>query len=65
MDGGTSWSRRGTWSVVLYAGAPAVRAEWEGTGTTYSLVDYIRIEPSADGESAVVDGTRLPVTGQC
>ena len=65
VDGGTSWSRRGTWSVVLYAGAPAVRAEWEGTGTSYSLVDYIRIEPAADGKSAVVDGTRLPVTGQC
>lgn len=65
VDGGTSWSRRGVWSVVLYAGAPAVRAEWEGTGTTYSLVDYIRIEPAADGGSATVDGLRLPVTGRC
>lgn len=65
VDGGDSWSRRGTWSVVLYAGAPTVRAEWEGTGTTYSLVQYIGIEPATDGRSAVVEGTPLPVTGQC
>ena len=65
VDGGHSWSRRGVWSVVLYAGAPAVRAQWEGTGTSYSLVDYIQIEPAADGRSATVDGTRLMVTGYC
>lgn len=65
VGGGSSWSRRGRWSVVLYAGAPVVRAEWEGTGTSYSLVDYIRIEPAADGRSATVEGTTLPVTGGC
>ena len=65
VDAGTSWSRRGRWSVVLYAGTPMVRAEWEGTGTSYSLVDYIRVEPAADGRSATVDGTMLPVTGRC
>lgn len=65
VDGGSSWSRRGRWRIVLYAGAPAVRADWEGTGTTYSLVDYIQIVPAVDGGSAVVDGTRLPVTGRC
>ena len=65
VDGGSGWSRRGRWSIVLYAGAPTVRADWEGTGTSYSLVDYIRMEPAADGASAVVDGTRLPATGRC
>ena len=65
VDGGSGWSRRGTWSVVLYGGVPVVRADWEGTGTSYGLVDYIRIEPSPDGGSAVVDGARLPVTGRC
>jgi hypothetical protein len=65
VDAGTSWSRRGTWSVVLLAGAPVVRAHWQGTGTSYSLVDYVRIEPAAGGDSAVVDGTQLPVTGRC
>jgi hypothetical protein len=65
MDGGSSWSRQGTWSIVLYAGAPMVRADWAGTGTSYSLVDYIRIEPDPDGGAAVVDGTPLPLTGRC
>jgi hypothetical protein len=65
VDGGSSWSRRGAWTVVLLAGAPMVRAEWAGTGTTYSLVDYVRIDPAADGLSAEVDGTPLPVTGTC
>lgn len=65
VHGGTSWSRQGVWTIVLLAGGPVVRAEWEGTGSTYSLVDYIRIEPAPDGRSARVDGTDLPVTGTC
>jgi hypothetical protein len=65
VDGGSSWSRRGRWTVVLYAGTPVVRADWEGTGSSYSLVDYIRIEPAADGSSATVDGVQLPLTGRC
>lgn len=65
VDGGSSWARRGRWTVVLYAGAPSIRADWEGTGTSYSLVEYIRVEPAADGRSAIVDGTRVPLTGRC
>ena len=65
VDGGSGWSRRGRWSIVLYAGLPVVRAVWEGTGTTYSLVDYIRIEPGANGRTVIVDGTELGVTGGC
>jgi hypothetical protein len=65
VDMGTSMSRRGRWSIVLLAGAPAVRAEWQGTGTSYGLVDYIRVRPSADGRSAHVDGVELPATARC
>lgn len=64
-DMGSTRSRRGTWGVVLRAGAPVVRAEWQGTGTSYSLVEYFDVVPSSDGRAATVDGTRLPVTGQC
>jgi hypothetical protein len=63
MDYGSGRSRRGTWGIVLLAGAPVVRAQWEGTGTTYSLTEYFRIRPTADG--ATVDGTELPATGSC
>jgi len=65
VDAGSSWSRRGRWRIVVYAGLPAVRADWEGTGSSYSLVRYIRVVPDPDGRSAVVDGDRLPVTGRC
>jgi len=65
VDMGSTFSRRGRWSVVLYTGVPAVRADWEGTGTSYSLVAYFRITPSADGRSATVDGVALPMTGSC
>jgi hypothetical protein len=65
VDMGSSYSRRGTWSVVLYAGIPVVRAEWEGSGTSYSLIAYLRVEPSWDGSTAVVDGMELPSTGHC
>lgn len=65
VDLGSSVTRRGTWSVVLVAGAPAVRAQWQGTGTSYSLTRYFVIRPSADGRSAVIDGKELPATGKC
>jgi hypothetical protein len=65
VDMGSTFSRRGRWSVVLYTGVPVVRADWEGTGTSYSLVAYFRVTPSADGRSATVDGMPLPMTGSC
>lgn len=65
VDMGSSMSRRGEWTVVLVAGVPAVRATWNGTGSSYSLTRYFRIKPSADGSSALIDGTVLPVTGSC
>lgn len=63
VDMGSSVSRRGQWSIVLFAGAPVVRAEWNGTGTSYSLTRYFRIEPDTRG--AIVDGTPLPESGTC
>jgi hypothetical protein len=65
VDMGGSVSRRGQWSIVLLGGAPVVRAEWEGTGSTYSLTGYFRIRPAANGRSANVDGIELPVSGGC
>lgn len=65
VDMGSSTSRRGNWDVVLLAGLPAVRAHWNGTGSSYSLTRYFRIQPNADGSSALIDGTELPVTGSC
>jgi hypothetical protein len=62
---GDAVARRGAWTVVLYAGTPAVRAQWRGTGTAYSLIAYFRIRPDASGRSANVDATDLPVTGRC
>jgi hypothetical protein len=62
---GSTMTRRGTWSVVLYAGAPAVKAQWRGTGTSYSLIAYFVLQPEAGGRSIRVDGESLPVTGQC
>jgi hypothetical protein len=62
---GSTMTRRGTWSVVLYAGAPVVRAQWQGTGTSYSLIAYLRVQPEAGGRSIKVDGESLPMTGQC
>jgi hypothetical protein len=62
---GSTLSRRGTWNVVLYAGAPAVEAHWQGTGTSYSLTRYFRIRPDAAGRSANVDGDDLPLAGRC
>jgi hypothetical protein len=65
VDMGSSISRRGKWGVVLLAGSPTVRAEWNGTGTSYSLTRYFRVEPSRDNSAARVDGTELEVSGKC
>lgn len=65
VDMGSSTSRRGSWDVVLLAGLPAVRAQWNGTGSSYSLTRYFRIRPGASGSSASVDGTELQTTGSC
>ena len=63
VDMGSSTSRRGQWQVVLLAGLPVVRAQWSGSGSSYSLTRYFRIQPLASG--ARIDGTELPVTGRC
>ncbi len=65
VDMGDAMSRRGKWSVVLLAGTPAVRAEWNGTGSSYSLTRYFRVQPRSDGSGARVDGTELSVAGSC
>ena len=62
---GSTVTRRGTWTVVLYAGAPAIMAQWRGTGTSYSLTAFFRVRPAPDGRSANVDGTTLPATDRC
>jgi hypothetical protein len=62
---GETITRRGTWSIVLLAGAPAIRAQWQGNGYSFPLTDYFMILPSTAGDSAIVDGFRLPVTGSC
>jgi hypothetical protein len=63
--GGSTTTRRGAWSVVLYAGAPVVRAQWRGTGTSYSLIAYFHVQPEAGGRSIKVGDESLPMTGQC
>lgn len=63
VDMGGTVTRRGSWSIVLVAGEPAVRAQWRGTGSSYSLTAYFRVRPTADG--AEVDGIRLPATDRC
>ena len=65
MGMGDTMTRRGQWSVVLVAGAPAVQARWHGTGTSYSLTAYFRVVPDANGRAATVDGVPLAVTGRC
>lgn len=64
VDFGSSTSRQGGWEVVLYGGAPAVHAHWQGTGTSYSLDRYFRVVPMAGGR-VTVDGTPLPLQGHC
>lgn len=63
VDIGGSTSRRGEWGIVLLAGMPVVRAQWSGTGSSYSLIRYFRVQPHGSG--AIVDGTLLPVSGTC
>ena len=63
VDMGSTTSRRGQWGIVLLAGLPTVKAQWEGTGSTYSLTRYFRIEPRANG--AIVDGADLSLAGSC
>lgn len=65
VDMGSTTTRRGSWSIVLRAGVPVVRASWHGTGTSYSLSAYFDVQPAADGRGAVIDGVRLPNAGQC
>ncbi len=65
VNAGDATSRRGQWGVVLLAGTPVVRAQWAGTGSSYSLTRYFRIVPRADGSGARIDGTELPVSGRC
>ncbi|HUQ20505.1 MAG TPA: hypothetical protein VM099_12900 [Gemmatimonadaceae bacterium] len=65
VDMGDAMSRRGQWNVVLLAGTPAVRAQWNGTGSSYSLTRYFRVQPLANGSGARIDGTELPVAGTC
>ena len=60
---GSTTSRRGQWGIVLLAGLPAVKAQWDGTGSSYSLTRYFHVEPRANG--AMVDGTELSLSGSC
>ena len=62
---GSTMTRRGTWSVVLHTGVPVVKAQWQGTGTSYSLIAYLTLKPEAGARSIRVDGESLPMTGQC
>jgi hypothetical protein len=62
---GSSVSRRGQWSVVLYAGAPAIMAHWRGTGTSHSLTAYFEVHPEPDGESIELRGQKLRLSGRC
>ena len=64
-DMGSTRTRRGTWGIVLRAGAPTVRAQWEGTGSSYSLTEYFQVRAVPGGASAVIDGRELPVEGSC
>ena len=65
VDAGDATSRRGQWGIVLLAGSPVVRANWAGTGSSYSLTRYFRVIPAPSGSSAFIDGTELPVSGSC
>ncbi len=64
-DMGSTRTRRGTWGIVLRAGAPVVRAQWEGTGSSYSLTEYFQVRAVPGGRAAVIDGRELPVEGNC
>ena len=62
-DMGSTTSRRGHWGIVLFAGLPTVKAQWEGTGSSYSLTRYFRVVPTTNG--ARVDGAELASAGTC
>jgi hypothetical protein len=64
-DMGSTRTRRGTWGIVLRAGAPTVRAQWEGSGSSYSLTEYFQVSAVLGGRAAVIDGRELPVEGSC
>jgi hypothetical protein len=64
-DMGSTRTRRGTWGIVLRAGAPTVRAEWEGSGSSYSLTEYFQVRAAPGGATAVIDGRELPFSGNC
>ena len=63
MDMGSTRTRRGGWQIVLRGGEPVVRAEWAGTGSSYSLSEYFRVRPAGNG--AVIDGREMAVHGEC
>lgn len=63
VDMGSTTSRRGQWGIVLLAGLPTVKAQWDGTGSSYSLTRYFHVEPRANG--AQVDGADLALSGSC
>ncbi len=65
VDFGSSTARRGRWSVVMLAGAPAIMAEWQGTGTSYALTRYFVARPVANSTALEVDGAALPLIGSC
>ena len=65
VDLGSTVTRRGEWSIVLRGGKPVIQAKWQGTGTSYSLIAYFDVRPSANGRSAIVNGVELPVSGGC
>jgi hypothetical protein len=64
-DLGSSIARRGEWKVVLFAGAPAVMAHWQGTGSSYALTAYFDLRPAANGKSVELGSLHLPLTGSC
>ena len=43
VDLGSTTTRRGTWHIVLKGGKPVIQAQWQGTGTSYSLTGYFDI----------------------
>jgi hypothetical protein len=65
FDMGSTVTRRGVWRVVLRGGKAVVRAEWQGTGSSYSLTDYFEVSTGQDGRSATINGVDLPSTGGC
>jgi hypothetical protein len=65
VDFGKTITRRGEWSIVLRGGKPVLRADWQGTGTSYSLTAYFDIVLAPDGRSALIDGARVPLAGGC